>query len=148
MTEPERQRWVPPRWVIHLSVAWFASGTVIGLLLATPRDTWQLTAYYGLAGGNALGLIAYVQLAALGIMEEVHMVISHLNNLRDKRRVEEARAKELAQAKSEAAKQGRERGLEEGRQAERDAWLSWNRRRLEAEQAGQAFTEPPPGEPN
>ena len=140
MTEPERQRWVPPRWVIHLSVAWFASGTVIGLLLATPRDTWQLTAYYGLAGGNALGLIAYVQLAALGIMEEVHMVISHLNNLRDKRKVEEARAKELAQAKAEATKQGR--------QAERDAWLAWNRRRLEAEQAGQAFTEPPPGEPN
>ena len=152
MTEPERQRWVPPRWVIHLSVAWFASGTVIGLLLATPRDTWQLTAYYGLAGGNALGLIAYVQLAALGIMEEVHMVISHLNNLRDKRRVEEARAKELAQAKAEAAKQGRERGLgeglEQGRQAERDAWLAWNRRRLEAEQSGQAFTEPPPGEPD
>ena len=140
MTEPERQRWVPPRWVIHLSVAWFASGTVIGLLLATPRDTWQLTAYYGLAGGNALGLIAYVQLAALGIMEEVHMVISHLNNLRDKRRVEEARAKELAQAKAEATKQGR--------QAERDAWLAWNRRRLEAEQAGQTFTEPPPGEPS
>ena len=140
MTEPERQRWVPPRWVIHLSVAWFASGTVIGLLLATPRDTWQLTAYYGLAGGNALGLIAYVQLAALGIMEEVHMVISHLNNLRDKRKVEEARAKELAQAKAEATKQGR--------QAERDAWLAWNRRRLEAEQSGQAFTEPPPGEPN
>ena len=148
MTEPERQRWVPPRWVIHLSVAWFASGTVIGLLLATPRDTWQLTAYHGLAGGNALGLIAYVQLAALGIMEEVHMVISHLNNLRDKRRVEEARAKELAQAKAEAAKQGLERGLEQGRQAERDAWLAWNRRRLEAEQAGQTFTEPPPGEPN
>ena len=72
------------------------------------------------------------------------MVISHLNNLRDKRRVEEARAKELAQARAEATKQG----LEQGRQGERDAWLAWNRRRLEAEQSGQAFTEPPPGEPS
>ena len=144
MTEREQQRWAPPRWVIHLTMAWFTAGSIVGLLLEMPHQTWQLTAYHGLAGGNALGLIAYVQLAAYGIMEEIHMVISHLNNLRDKRRVEETRVKELAQARSEAAEKGRQEGRQEGRQAEREAWIAWNRRRLEAEQAGNTFTEPPP----
>ena len=32
-----------------------------------------------------------------------------------------------------------------GREEERKAWTAWNQRRVEAEQAGVAFAEPPPG---
>ena len=163
MSEQEPPRWAPPRWAVHVTMVWIAIGTVIGLLLAEPRSTWYLTAYYGLVGGNALGLIAYVQFVGYGILEEIHMVISHWNNLRDKRKAEEQRAKELEQSRKEleevrkeAAKRGEERGeerglergleqgLEQGRQEEREAWLAWNRRRLEAEESGESFTEPPP----
>ena len=40
---------------------------------------------------------------------------------------------------------GREEGLAEGQAAERSQWQHWNRRRLDAEAAGQPFHEPPPG---
>lgn len=38
------------------------------------------------------------------------------------------------------------KGKEEGREEERQRWLTWNRRREEALQEGREFTEPPPGE--
>ena len=167
MNEQEPPRWAPPRWAVHVTMVWIAIGTATGLLLAEPRSTWYLTAYYGIVGGNALGLIAYVQIVGYGILEEIHMVISHWNNLRDKRKAEEKRAKELEQAREEleevrkeAAKQGIERGIEQGlergreqgleqglergRREEREGWIAWNRRRMEAEKAGESFTEPPP----
>ena len=34
---------------------------------------------------------------------------------------------------------------EEGKKRERQRWVAWNRRRLEAEAIGESFTEPPPG---
>ena len=34
---------------------------------------------------------------------------------------------------------------QEGREEERRLWATWNQRRLEAKQNGQAFVEPPPG---
>ena len=37
-----------------------------------------------------------------------------------------------------------EAGLAQGQQQERARWTEWNRRRLEAEQRGEEFTEPPP----
>ena len=37
-----------------------------------------------------------------------------------------------------------EAGLAQGQQQERAQWVAWNRRRLEAEQRGEEFTEPPP----
>ena len=36
------------------------------------------------------------------------------------------------------------RRYEEGRAEERKAWEDWNRRRVEAEEAGEKFNEPPP----
>ena len=40
--------------------------------------------------------------------------------------------------------QGRQQGQELGQQQERAQWVAWNRRRLDAEQRGEEFTEPPP----
>ena len=39
----------------------------------------------------------------------------------------------------------REEGEAIGREQERQRWVAWNRRRLEAKAKGEAFTEPPPG---
>ena len=39
----------------------------------------------------------------------------------------------------------REEGRKEGREEVQLRWASWNQRRLEAEQNGQPFDEPPPG---
>ena len=40
--------------------------------------------------------------------------------------------------------EGREEGREEGLEEERQQWLAWNERRLEALREGREFTEPPP----
>ena len=37
-----------------------------------------------------------------------------------------------------------EAGVAKGQQQERAQWTAWNRRRLDAEQRGEDFTEPPP----
>ncbi len=39
----------------------------------------------------------------------------------------------------------RQEGREEGRKEVQRRWAAWNQRRLEAEQTGQPFDEPPPG---
>ena len=39
----------------------------------------------------------------------------------------------------------RQEGLEEGRNETHREWAAWNQRRLEAEQNGEPFDEPPPG---
>ena len=39
----------------------------------------------------------------------------------------------------------REEGREQGRSDERQAWLAWNQKRLDAEARGEPFDESPPG---
>ena len=41
--------------------------------------------------------------------------------------------------------EGREQGRRKGRDEERQVWTDWNRRRVEAEEKGKPFNEPPPG---
>jgi hypothetical protein len=41
--------------------------------------------------------------------------------------------------------EGLEKGRQEGREEERRLWSDWNRRRVEAEEKGEPFLEPPPG---
>ena len=41
-------------------------------------------------------------------------------------------------------REGLEEGRQEGRKQERQAWIDWNSRRLEAEAQGRPFNEPPP----
>ena len=85
-------------------MAWFIVGSIIGLLLETTIGPWWWVAYHGLAGGNALGLIVYVNGGAYLLAEELHMIISHLNNLKDREEAE-AKAQREADAIRAAAKE-------------------------------------------
>ena len=100
-----RGRWTPPRWVVHIALAWFIVGSVIGLLLETTIGPWWWVAYHGLAGGNALGLIVYVNGGAYLLAEEWHMIISHLNNLKDREEAEAKAQRELRAAEAAAREQ-------------------------------------------
>ena len=53
--------------------------------------------------------------------------------------------KPLHEKMREESERIREEGREEGREEERFLWAAWNQRRLEAEQGGEPFDEPPPG---
>ncbi len=46
----------------------------------------------------------------------------------------------------EAKTEGKAEGIAEGIAEERELWIAWNNRRLEAEAKGQEFNEPPPTE--
>ena len=100
-----RGRWTPPRWVVHIALAWFIVGSVIGLLLETTSGPWWWVAYHGLAGGNALGLIVYVNGGAYLLAEEWHMIISHLNNLKDREEAEAKAQRDLRAAREQAEAQ-------------------------------------------
>ncbi len=119
-----RGRWTPPRWVVHIALAWFIVGSIIGLLLETTIGPWWWVAYHGLAGGNALGLIVYVNGGAYLLAEELHMIISHLNNLKDREEAE-AKARREADAIRAAAKEevrkAQETAREQGRHEAREA---------------------------
>ena len=57
---------------------------------------------------------------------------------------EEGRAEGIAEGKAEGIVEGKAEGIAEGKAEERELWIAWNNRRLEAEAKGQAFNEPPP----
>ena len=52
----------------------------------------------------------------------------------------------LADILKERLESQRERRRSEGRAEERAKWAAWNARRLEAEESGQPFAEPPPSD--
>ena len=87
--------------MVHIALAWFIVGSVIGLLLETTIGPWWWVAYHGLAGGNALGLIVYVNGGAYLLAEEWHMIISHLNNLKDREEAEAKAQRELRAAREQ-----------------------------------------------
>ena len=67
--------------------------------------------------------------------------------LRDKieRQRERLREEGREQGLEKGREQGIELGLEKGREALAAEVADWNRRRLEAEERGEPFDEPPPG---
>lgn len=101
-----RRRWPPPRWVVHIAAGWFIVGSILSLLEETAVGPWWRVAYEALVGGNGLGLIVYVNGGAYLAAEEIHMIISHLNNIRDR---EEAEAKARREREEAVAKARRER---------------------------------------
>ena len=103
-----RGRWTPPRWVVHIALAWYIIGSIIGLLLETTAGPWWWVAYHGLAGGNGLGLIVYVNLGAYLIAEEFVMVIAYLNNLKDREEAEAKAQRELRAAEAAAKEAARQ----------------------------------------
>ena len=118
-----RGRWTPPRWVVHIALAWFIVGSIIGLLLETTIGPWWWVAYHGLAGGNALGLIVYVNGGAYLLAEEWHMIISHLNNLKDREEAE-AKAQREADAIRAAAKEEVRKAQDAARETARQETIS------------------------
>lgn len=111
-----RRRWPPPRWVVHIALAWFIVITVISLLLETTTGPWWWVTYHALTGGNAVGGLVYGNAGAYLIAEEIHMIISHLNNLKDQEIAAERRQSDLAKARAEAHAAARAEALTEGRQ--------------------------------
>ena len=53
-----------------------------------------------------------------------------------------------AKGKAEGEAKGKAEGEAEGKAEERQLWIDWNTRRLEAEAKGEKFTEPPPSQQN
>ena len=113
-----RGRWTPPRWVVHIALAWYIIGSVIGLLLETTAGPWWWVAYHALAGGNGLGLIVYVNLGAYLIAEEFDMIISRLNNLKDREEAEAKAQRELQAAEESGRAAGRREAAAEAAQRE------------------------------
>ena len=92
--------------MVHIAAGWFIVGSVLSLLVETTVGPWWRVAYEALVGGNGLGLIVYVNGGAYLAAEEVHMIISHLNNIKDR---EEAEAKARREREEAVAKARRER---------------------------------------
>lgn len=109
-----RRRWPPPRWVVHIALAWFIVITVLSLLLETTTGPWWWVTYHALTGGNAVGGLVYGNAGAYLIAEEIHMIISHLNNLKDQEIAAERRQSDLAKARQEARAEARAEALTEG----------------------------------
>ena len=54
--------------------------------------------------------------------------------------------RERKEAKAEGKAEGKVEGIAEGKAEERELWIAWNDRRLEAKANGEEFNEPPPTE--
>ena len=54
------------------------------------------------------------------------------------------RNRRLAKEREEGIAEGRAEGHAEGREEMLAAWTAWNSRRIEAEERGERFDEPPP----
>ena len=102
--------------MVHIALAWFIVGSVIGLLLETTIGPWWWVSYHGLAGGNALGLIVYVNGGAYLLAEELHMIISHLNNLKDREEAEAKAQRDLRAAEAAGKESARKEAQESARQ--------------------------------
>ena len=85
------------------------------------------------AGALATALIIMSTAHAVVIVEGIAMLAESFLKRRYEAGLQEGRA------------EGREAGLQEGREMLR-RWEEWNRRRLAAEDRGERFEEPPPGE--
>ena len=64
--------------------------------------------------------------------------------LRYTAKIQQALAEGKAEGIAEGEAKGKAEGIAEGEAKERELWTEWNKRRLEAEAKGEAFTEDPP----
>ena len=115
-------------WFLFLFVAQYLGG--IGALMA-------LSGINELEVWDSVRLVAPLIIVAAAnailLVEGIPMVSEQFLRRR------EARGEARGQARGEA--QGEERGRRENQKL----WEEWNRRRLEAEEKGEEFNEPPPG---
>ena len=106
--------------MVHIAAGWFIVGSVLSLLVETTVGPWWRVAYEALVGGNGLGLIVYVNGGAYLAAEEVHMIISHLNNIKDREEAEAKARREREEAVAKARREGKAQGEAQG-QAEGQA---------------------------
>ena len=104
----------------YLALATAIAVDVLLIIYNHEPGRWQLTAEMVFDDGGQI--MAWALAATWPIMEAMRMVLAGIFEKRIFRR-------------------GREQGREENQQL----WEDWNRRRLEAEERGEAFREPPPG---
>ena len=62
------------------------------------------------------------------------------------KRIDREREAAKAEGIAEGKVEGIAKGKAEGKVEERELWIAWNNRRLEAEAKGEKFNEPPPTE--
>lgn len=96
--------------MVHIAAGWFIVGSVLSLLVETTVGPWWRVAYEALVGGNGLGLIVYVNGGAYLAAEEVHMIISHLNNIKDREEAEAKARREREEAVAKARREGQAQG--------------------------------------
>ena len=73
------------------------------------------------------------------------MVFAHFIRQRHREEgLQEGRKVGLEEGLQEGRKVGLKEGLKEGEQRRQQLWVEWNQRRLEAQENGRAFDEPPP----
>ena len=96
--------------MVHIAAGWFIVGSVLSLLVETTVGPWWRVAYEALVGGNGLGLIVYVNGGAYLAAEEVHMIISHLNNIKDREEAEAKARREREEAVAKARRESEARG--------------------------------------
>ena len=100
--------------MVHIAAGWFIVGSVLSLLVETTVGPWWRVAYEALVGGNGLGLIVYVNGGAYLAAEEVHMIISHLNNIKDREEAEAKARREREEAVAKARREGQAQGEVQG----------------------------------
>ena len=106
-------------------------------IVAVPTDaiTTMLAILVGMA---AIGFVSAINTVA--IVEGIDMLAERYLKRRYQTGKEEGRA--------EGREEGREEGIEIGLEKANREWYAWNQRRMDAEQAGEAFNEPPPFQKN
>ncbi len=127
--EDENRTGIPsiPASAVRWFYALFSLGTIYLTIANTVHETIRVNAR-GWLEIQSIATAKSVQAAAASaaisaiLVEGGHMVLARIYKEKNRR---------------EAA--------EEGRKEVQAAWEDWNRRRLEAESKGEAFTEPPPG---
>lgn len=145
MTPPEPERrisiWsVPENWR-RLYFAIFAAQSLALLGLAVwhevfivPDHTWPEAIFaIGSKAGPGIGVIAAESI----ILTEAYFVVIFGG-------IVERYQNRLKQREAEGEARGEARGEAEGEARANKKWEAWNRRRLQAEANGQAFTESPP----
>ena len=128
------------------AVRWFYTLFSVGTIYLTVTNTLTVAARVNASGWQEIQDIATAELAQAGgasiigsaiLVEVGRMVLAAIWE-------ERTRRKALAEGREEGREEGRAEGLEEGRGENQALWLAWNRRRLEAEEKGEVFHEPPP----
>ena len=92
---------------------------------------WHETATICITAAAVTVAIAFP--VSIALIEGIPMVFAHF--IRQRHREE---------GLQEGRKVGLKEGLKEGEQRRQQLWVEWNQRRLEAQENGRAFDEPPP----